>query len=170
MAWLRLGLRDLVLLALTVAVWRRLLPMPEADTPIWLSVLAGASITVCGFLAHEWGHLLGARLAGAVVRPASSLRSVFLFVFDVERSTPRQFLAMSYGGYVASALALAGLAALLSMDRLSTWVALALTGVGVLVTAVLEIPTTVRVHRGRDLPTGFVYVGTPPSRRDAPET
>jgi hypothetical protein len=76
---------------------------------------------------------------------------------------------MSYGGYIASILGLGLVFALVSLDRLSGQVALGFTGFGLLVTAVLEIPTTVRVLRGRDLPTGFAYVGTPkPREPDAP--
>lgn len=164
MAWLRLALRDLVVLGTTVGIWMWMLPMPESSTPVWLSVIAGVSITVCGFLGHEWGHWLGATISGATIEPAQHLRSIFLFVFDVERSTPRQFLFMSYGGYLASALGLFALASVLSLDRLSSWIALGLTALGALATAILEIPATIRVHQGRDLPTGMVYVGTPPSR------
>ena len=164
MQWLKLGVRDAVIVALTVAVWLFTDGRPEAVTPWWLSVIAGLLLGVTGFLLHEWGHLLGARISGGRALPARSLRSVFLFAFDVQRSSPRQFLAMSYGGYIASVLGLGVVLALVSLDRLSGQVALGFTGFGLLVTAVLEIPTTVRVLRGRDLPAGFAYVGTPPPR------
>ena len=166
MQWLKLGVRDAVIVALTVAVWLFTDGRPETITPWWLSALAGLLLGVTGFLLHEWGHLLGAHLSGGRAVPARSLRSIFLFAFDVQRSTPRQFLAMSYGGYIASVLGLGAVVSLVSLDRLSGQVALAFTGFGLLVTAVLEIPPPVRVLRGRDLPTGFAYVGTP-SPRDA---
>jgi hypothetical protein len=170
MKWLKFGLRDALLVALTAAVWVFAEQRPDSATPWWLSVAAGVLLGVSGFVLHEWGHLLGARLSGGTAVPARSLRSIFLFAFDVEHSTARQFLAMSYGGYAASILGLGAVIALASLDRLSGQVALGFTGFGLLVTAVLEIPTTIRVLRGDDLPAGFAYVGTPPPRNsDAPD-
>jgi hypothetical protein len=169
MQWLKLGARDLLIVAITVIAWIDVQGRGEMDTPWWLSVTAGLLLGISGFLLHEWGHLIGAHTSGGRAVPARSLRSIFLFAFDVQRSSPRQFLAMSYGGYIASILGLGLVFALVSLDRLSGQVALGFTGFGLLVTAVLEIPTTVRVLRGRDLPTGFAYVGTPkPREPDAP--
>ena len=166
MPWLKLGLRDLILVVGTAAIWWRLHSDPTWDPAWWISIVAGVLLAASGFALHEWGHWLGAVLSGGVVRPAKSIASVFLFAFDVERSTPRQFLWMSYGGYAASVAGLAAVLGIASWHALSGQVALVLTGLGLLVTAALEIPTTIRVHRGRDLPTGFAYVGTP-ARREA---
>ncbi|MGB1698755.1 MAG: hypothetical protein ACPHRO_02295, partial [Nannocystaceae bacterium] len=94
MQWLKLGVRDTLIVALTVGVWSTTSQQPEAATPWWLSVIAGLLLGVSGFLLHEWGHLLGSRWSGGRAVPARSLRSIFLFAFDVERSSPRQFLAM----------------------------------------------------------------------------
>ena len=53
-----------------------------------------------GFLAHEWGHFVGARISGATspLRPASSLG--FIFDFDLQGSSRHQFDTMSIGGNV----------------------------------------------------------------------
>lgn len=125
-----------------------------------LGALTGIAVTLTAFLAHEWGHWLGAALSGArVERPASP--SPFLFHFDVGTSTRAQFLWMSCGGYLASALALAAIAAWADLGAPSGVVALALSSLGVLVTLALELPTTIGVVRGGPLPTGAVYVERP---------
>jgi hypothetical protein len=64
--------------------------------------LAGAAL---GAIAHEWGHFAGARWAGGIA-PTTRLTSLFpLFVFDMGRSDPAAFRAMSVGGNVAHWLA-----------------------------------------------------------------
>jgi hypothetical protein len=117
----------------------------------------GVLVTVTAFLAHEWGHWIGAVASGGrVARPRGT--SAFLFHYDTGRSTRAQFLWMSAGGYVASAIGLAIIAAWADLATASGVVALALSGLGVAVTLVLEVPTTVRVARGGPLPTGGVYI------------
>ena len=68
----------------------------------WTAYIAGAVGFVAGFqgngLCHEWGHYLGARLAGARA-PRNRLGSVFpLFHFDIDSNSHGQFMAMSVGG------------------------------------------------------------------------
>lgn len=69
--------------------------------------------TVMASIFHEWGHFAGAKLAGSIApvrkKPA---RFYFMFEFDMENNSARQFLWMSAGGISAN-WALALLAALL---------------------------------------------------------
>jgi len=59
---------------------------------------------VLSTLVHEWGHLAGARLAGArYTIPARP--GWFVFNFDFAKNTPGQFLAMSWGGQAGGVLA-----------------------------------------------------------------
>ncbi|MEM7100405.1 MAG: hypothetical protein AAF541_19210 [Pseudomonadota bacterium] len=59
--------------------------------------------TVMASIFHEWGHFSGAKLSGAIapVR-AKPVRFYFLFDFDMENNTARQFLWMSAGGISAN--------------------------------------------------------------------
>lgn len=160
----RLALRDATIATATLAVWA-LDARLRAEGGLAVAggiaaVAAGASTALCGFLLHEWGHLLGALSAGAVIHPASRVASVFLFRFDVSRSTRAQFLRMSWGGFAASALAVAVLLAVLPLGALSGQVALGLVSLGVVATFVLEIPVAWRVARGGALPTGAAYAST----------
>lgn len=158
MPW-RLLVRDVLLLLLTLLAWR-------ADAALrgesgWLSVVvavaAGTLAAVSAYIAHEWGHLLAARAAGGAVHFPEKLTSTFLFFFDVGHSDRRQFLAMSLGGFAASAIAIPVLVTSLPWGTLSTWVAFALAGAGVVATLATELPPFFRVLRGARLPRGFVY-------------
>ena len=73
------ALRDAVILAGTLALWRL-----EAASPasVAVALAAGVAAALCGYLAHEWGHLAGAWLAGGVVHLPGSVGSTFLFRFD----------------------------------------------------------------------------------------
>jgi len=120
-------------------------------------VLAGLSTGVIAFTGHEWGHALGAKLSGATIYFADRMTSPFLFFFDTAASTKRQFIVMSFGGYIASALAAVLALAWLPRDHLAGQVALAIVAIGILATFVAEVPTTIRVARGAPMPRGYVY-------------
>jgi hypothetical protein len=64
---------------------------------------------------------------------------------------------MSFGGYGATVLAVAAIALLCPLDAWSGRVALGLAGLGAVLTFVLEVPITLRVWRGGELPLGVAY-------------
>lgn len=152
-------LRDLAITAATIAL--AVLDAHAGRQPglasVALGVLTGTMIAVTGYLLHEWGHWAFAVASGAhVFRPAS--RTPLLFHLDADRSTRRQFLWMSAGGYLAS---LAGVAIVIAWADLATTsgiVAVVLTIAGMIATLVLEVPTTWRVARGAPIPTGPAVV------------
>ncbi len=115
--------------------------------PSLLGVLTGFMITLSGFYAHEWGHYLAARAAGATPVPSASPLSVYLFELTEDACTRSQWLTMSMGGYAATILALPIIFAIVDVGALSGRVALVLTGLGVLATFALELPITYRVYR-----------------------
>ncbi len=129
-----------------------------------VAALAGALLALSGYLVHEWGHLLAALAVRSRVELPRSVAAVFLFKFDTGRNNRRQFLWMSAGGFIASAVVVALYVGLLSGDHLADRIALTLTVLGVLATAVLELPPAWRVLRGADLPQkGPAFVsGRPP--------
>jgi len=154
----RLLLRDLTIVALTGCLWWFESHSDASGTGrVVLGVLAGLTTGVVGFLAHEWGHAIGSRLSKATIYYADRITSPFLFFFDTTKNTKRQFVAMSIGGYLASALALVAAVALLPWDQLSGQVGLIVVGLGVLATLAAELPTTIRVARGGAMPRGYVY-------------
>ncbi|MFN7951743.1 MAG: hypothetical protein U0610_08440 [bacterium] len=154
--------RDALIVAAAGAAWigdTALAGRSDGGTAA-LGIATGVLTALVGFLTHEWGHLAGALLAGSTVHFPNRIIAPLLFHFDGNRNGRRQFLAMSYGGFAASAVALALLVWLVPGDRWSGRTALVLAGIGTLVTLVAEVPTAVRVARGAPLPTGFAF--TPP--------
>ena len=59
--------------------------------------------TVMASIFHEWGHFAGAKLSGAIAPVRSKpARFYFMFNFDMENNSTRQFLWMSAGGISAN--------------------------------------------------------------------
>lgn len=159
--FLKFVVRDIVLLVLCMLLWDYTLQQQTAGLNSWLSIPLQTGValltTLVGFLVHEWGHLLGALAYRAKVHAPHRWYELFLFHFDGRNNTARQFIAMSIGGFIASAIVVAVLLASLPLNTLAGILALAFGSLGVLATFVLEFPTTWRVMRGAPLPSGFVY-------------
>ena len=159
--------RDGAIVVAVIAAWAWLLRGSALAGFLYvaLSVLLAAATTLLGYLAHEWGHLLGA--VGARARfelPATPFESPFLFRFDRDRNTRRQFFAMALGGFAASIVSVPLFMLLLPSGVLATWITLALVAIGVAATLIIEVPEFWRVWRGGPLPHGAAFVsGDPPA-------
>ena len=153
----RAAARDAALLALVWLAWGRI----DGASDAYQLGLAVGTVAIA-FVGHEWGHWVGGRIAGARLDPSRSVLSPFLFRFARSNST-RQFVIMSLGGFVASAVAVALLVMLLPSDTFATRVTHVLVALGVLATFVLEVPELVRVVRSGRFPEGFAYVDLDPA-------
>jgi len=153
--------RDLSVAAVTIALvaWSHQLQAAGSALHWPLALLAGALVAVSGYLTHEWGHLLGALSRGSRVELPPTLAAVFLFKFDSDQNDRRQFLAMSMGGFIASIIAVALLAAVLDMGYWADRVAMGLVVLGVIATFILEVPGAWKVYKGAPLPHGAAFVG-----------
>lgn len=143
--FIKLLARDLSILALTALIWHlgaaaSAHPGMRGDVA---GVLAGATIGICAYLVHEWGHLLGAVFSGSTVRPGRTLAAGFLFSFDSRANTRRQFLTMSFAGWLATALALWMVYARLPADLFASRVACGVVAANVLLVIVVEVPLVV---------------------------
>jgi hypothetical protein len=155
------AIRDSLLVAITVGLWLLTLSMgkPVGFGPLALQVVTGLMTVLCGFFLHEWGHMLAAWAAGSAFElPPTLGSSPFLFRFNNVRNSREQFCAMSLGGFAASVAFVAFLLLALPGGLLATWVAQALTAVGVLATLITEVPGLIRVWRGGPIPQGSAYV------------
>ena len=152
--FLKLVASDLVIAAIAVFAWRLAAPLSAGTGAVsdLTGVVVGLLIGACAFLAHEWGHLLGALATRSAVRPAESLRSAFVFQFDSRNNSRRQFLVMSFAGFAATAAVVWVAYAILPPDLLASRVArgaivfLAFLGV------VLEVPLVVYSIVARRVP------------------
>src|SRR6185503_20932246 len=107
--------RDGAIAALTAALW---LWLVAAGGGVILQVATGLMTVVCGYLAHEWGHLLGCWFRGSAVQMPDRVTALFLFNFDVGRNDRRQFNAMAMGGFIASVVYVVVLVAVMPLDLL----------------------------------------------------
>jgi hypothetical protein len=83
-----------------------------------LSVIA--ALIVANYLAgifHEWGHFCGARLAKSRSPIVPKPSGTFVFGFNMEKNTSKQFLAMSLGGPIANWLLVALVFILIPIDN-----------------------------------------------------
>jgi hypothetical protein len=103
-------------------------------------------------MAHEWGHLLGALASGSALRRPTSLRARSLFDFDSKQNSRAQFFAMSFPGFVATAVALWVVYALLPSDLLATRVARGAVVFLAFLGVVLEVPLVVYALVSRKVP------------------
>lgn len=155
----KLALRDLAAVALCIGCWMLEEQLREGGgAPHWLAIVAVAIMTfLANYLCHEWGHLLGAKLAGGVCHPSNTLKTFYLFHFDTRLSSVRQFLAMATGGLVASTILLPFWLAVLPLHTAAGIAAMALIGLGYLATLATELPVAWRIAHGAPLPHGALF-------------
>lgn len=155
------ALRDVAVAAAMLLLWSVALRAPDTAWGSAMHVAAGLATVLVGYLAHEWGHLLGALWRRSAVRLPDRLLSAFLFNFDVGCNNRAQFNAMVAGGFIASLLFVALALLLIPWEPLAGKIALTLTALGVAATFILEVPTAWRVFRGAPLPQqGPAFVST----------
>lgn len=163
--------RDLSLWTLMFAVsWaeaRALEQGAPAAVSISLGVLASILVAGCVLYVHEAGHLIGSLATRSVVHYPTKLSAPLLFDFDVAKNDRRQFLAMSFGGYAGSVIAIAVILAFMPLDRLSGKLSVGLALLSGLVSLVLEGPTTWRVLRGGEPPRALLHVAHDPDASEA---
>ena len=150
--------RDLAILALTIVVWRLDAAVRGGGSEWVTAPLAGTLTAICGYLFHEWGHFAGAMISKSDLRLPERASEIFLFNFDSDRNDARQFTTMSSCGFLASAISVVFLLLVLPRETLAAHISLALVGLGVAATAILELPPFFRVLRGGPLPRGVAYV------------
>jgi hypothetical protein len=141
----KLLLRDLTIAALVVLAWWLAAPLSAGGGP--LADLSGALLGIGAFvvahLAHEWGHLLGGLATGSRVAAPARLSSPFLFSFDSQGNSQRQFAIMSLSGFAVTALSLYVAYGLLPEAQLATRMARGLVVFGASLTVLLEVPLLV---------------------------
>ena len=144
----KLFARDLSIVVAVVALWRLTAGFSAGDGPVgdFSGLLVGAALGACALPLHEWGHFLGALASRSAMRPAESLRSLFAFSFDSQQNSRRQFLAMSFGGWVGTALAVWVAYGVLPSELLASRVARGMTLLSVLLVVVTEVPLLVRAY------------------------
>ena len=142
----KLFARDLAVVAALVALWWLASGLSAGAGPVadLAGLVTGVALGVCALPLHEWGHFAGAVATRSEIRPALSLRKLFAFSFDSGRNSLRQFLAMTFGGWVGTAAAVGVAYAALPPELLATRVARGMVLLSVLLVVVTEIPLLAR--------------------------
>jgi len=163
----RFVIRDLTILLGTVALWWLSFAVgPGTAVESVLSIAAGLGAAVCAYNLHEWGHLLGAHLTSSVYVPAKRLISPFLFSYDAERNSRRQFLVMSLAGFAATALFVAGFVLWMPQDQQAGRIALRGALILAGLTVVIELPIFFRALFGSKVPRTGMFEGPTVGGRD----
>lgn len=162
------AIRDLTILAITIALWWLSLEIDSSSSlHAWLSIAAGVGAAICAYNLHEWGHLIGAHLTDSVYTPAKRLLSPFLFAYDADHNTRRQFLIMSLAGFAATAAFVVAFVLWMPQDQRAGRIALRAALVLAGLTVVIELPIFFRALFGKTVPRTGVFKGpTVGGRRD----
>jgi len=156
----RFVIRDLTILVATVAAWWLSLTVEQGSSlASALSITAGVGAAVCAYNLHEWGHLIGARLTRSVYVPAKRIISPFLFSYDAERNTRRQFLWMSLSGFAATAAFVVAFVLWMPQDQQAGRIALRGALVLAGLTVVIEFPIFFRALFGSKVPRTGMFDG-----------
>jgi hypothetical protein len=155
----KLAIRDLAAVGVCIGCWIFEVQLRASGGALHWFAIAAAAVTafLANYLCHEWGHLLGARLAGSVCHPSNTLKTFYLFHFDTRRSSVRQFLAMAAGGLIASTLLLPFWLVVLPLHTAAGIAAMTLIALGYLATLATELPVVWRIARGAPLPHGALF-------------
>lgn len=163
----RFAIRDLLILAATVGAWWLSLAFePQTTLRSALSIGAGVGAAICAYNLHEWGHLLGAHFTDSVYVPARRLVSPFLFSYDAERNSRRQFLIMSLAGFAATAAFVAAFWWWMPQDQQAGRIALRGALVLAGLTVVIELPIFLRALLGTTVPRTGMFKGPTVGGRD----
>lgn len=131
-----------------------------------LSISAGVGAAICAYNLHEWGHLIGAHLTHSVYVPAKRLISPFLFSYDAERNTRRQFLIMSLAGFAATAVFVVGFVLWMPQDQQAGRIALRGAFILAGLTVVIEFPIFFRALFGSTVPRTGMFKGPTVGNQD----
>jgi len=163
----RFVIRDLTILMGTLVLWWLSLSVEEGTRlGSVLSIGAGVGAAVCAYNLHEWGHLVGAHWTRSVYVPAKRLISPFLFSYDAEQNTRRQFLLMSLAGFAATALFVAVFVLWMPQDQQAGRIALRGAILLAGLTVVIEFPIFFRALFGSKVPRTGMFDGPSVGGRD----
>jgi hypothetical protein len=154
------AIRDATILLSTVGLWWLSLWVgPGSTFHAVLSVSAGVGAAICAYNLHEWGHLLGAHLTRSAYTPAKRLISPFLFSYDADHNTRRQFLIMSLAGFAATALFVAVYWLWMPQDQQAGRIALRGALILAGLTVIIEFPIFFRALLGSTVPRTGMFKG-----------
>jgi len=152
--FIQLAARDSVIVATTALMWHYLAPYSIGAGAVadFAGVVTGAALALCAHLAHEWGHIFGGWIGKSQMQPGVSLKTLSLFLYSSSGNSRRQFMLMSFSGFLATALGVGFFYGVLPDDALATRIARGYSTVQVLLALVLELPLVIWALLAKSLP------------------
>lgn len=143
-ALIQFGLLVLLLSLFAAAdSWQHITGWNLAAGLAWVTgLLAGFAVTS---VLHEWFHWLGGKLSGGAYSIPEK-PGLFVFDWDFENNSVRQFFTMSIGGNLGGVLALASLAAAVTTDTAGRSALVAGAVASVAFAAIIEWPVLWRTR------------------------
>lgn len=138
--------RDCTILITTLFFWVRGIDAFPAQ------VALGVATALCALLLHEWAHLYGACRAGAVVHPAPSILSPFLFDLDSNNNSVAAFVTTSIWGFCATGVFVVMFLCTFRGGSVAEQTALIGAGILAALTVLIEFPIAWWVARGGRIP------------------
>lgn len=161
------AIRDVTILLGTIVLWSLgLSAEPETTLAATLSISAGVGAAICAYNLHEWGHLVGAHLTRSVYTPARRLISPFLFAYDADHNSRRQFLIMSLAGFAATAVFVTAFLLWMPQDQQAGRIALRGALILAGLTVIIEFPIFFRTLFGSTVPRTGLFKGPTVGGRD----
>ncbi len=156
----RFVIRDVAILLVPTVLWLFSLDLePGTTVASVVSISAGVGALLCAYNFHEWGHLIAARMTDSVFTPARRVISPFLFSYDTEHNTPRQFLLMSLGGFAATAIFVVAFLLWIPRDQQAGRIALYGALILASLTVIIEFPIFFRALLGKTVPRTGMFKG-----------
>ncbi|HIG44278.1 MAG: hypothetical protein ABGY96_12215 [bacterium] len=111
------------------------------------ALVAGSFLAV---IFHEWGHFAGARISKSYSPMVREIKNQFLFGFNFEKNSRRQFISMSLGGPIGNWLLVFLVFLLVPLDNAGRVTLLAIVVARAISVCVFEIPVIMRTLQGGD--------------------
>ncbi len=150
----KLAIRDLSFIFILLFAWQWLSPWLKGDSLMadFIGVLLGGLTALSFHLIHEWGHIAGGFIGGSDMNASVKRNAVSLFTYQASNNNRSQFLLMSLGGFIATAMLVWFSYSQLADDQFASRIVRGYSLVQVFLALVLELPLVVWAIVAKDLP------------------
>ena len=150
----KLAIRDLSFIVILFLAWQWLSPwlMDDSLMADFIGVLLGGLTALSFHLIHEWGHIAGGFIGGSDMSAAVKKNAISLFTYQASNNNRNQFLLMSLGGFIATALLVWFSYTQLADDQFASRIVRGYSLVQVFLALVLEMPLVAWAIVAKELP------------------
>ena len=150
----KLAIRDLSFIFSLFFAWPLLSPWLIGDSLMadFIGVLLGGLTAISFHLIHEWGHIAGGFIGGSDMSASVKGNAISLFTYQASNNNRSQFLLMSLGGFIATAMLVWFSYTQLADDQFASRIVRGYSLVQVFLALVLELPLVFWAIVAKELP------------------